>query len=107
MEEKDKYVVYTGIEDGAATFALFEIDHDKYFDSDRLVGQIAIDPENVPEGTESEDHFWVELNEDKEITELQFDPELTKKKLAEAQDSVEKFKQLQEREKQRLNDDAE
>lgn len=101
----DKYVVYTGIEDDTATFALFDMDHDRYYDSDRLVGRITMCQENVPEGTQSDDHFWVNIDENGEIAELQFDAELTEQKLKEAQDSVEKFKQLQERERSRLDDE--
>lgn len=73
MSENDKYVVYTGIEDGAATFALYE----RASDRDRGVRGLAIPPEDVPAGTENGDHFWVDLDENGKINNLYFDEELT------------------------------
>lgn len=49
IADKDTYGVYTGIEDGAATFALF--------DDGGIVGRTAMAPEELPDDTENEDHF--------------------------------------------------
>lgn len=97
------YVVYTGIEDGAATFVLCERDDDR----DRSIRRLTLPPEDVPEGTSIEDHFWVEIDENGEIIELQFDPSFTAQKSEEYQDAVETHKQIQERERQRLDDTGE
>jgi hypothetical protein len=98
IADKDTYGVYTGIEDGAATFALF--------DDGGIVGRTAMAPEDLPVNTENGDHFWVEI-EDGDIVELQFDPELTAQSQEEAQDAVETHRKMQELGRQELNDDDE
>lgn len=101
IEDKDKYVVYNGIEEGMATFSLC----DRNYEEDRIVDQIAIPPEDVPEGTEYQDHFWVDLNEKGEIIEMRYDPEFTAQKTSEYQEAVDMFQKMQDQEKQRLDDD--
>lgn len=100
VEDKDKYVVYHGIEDGAATFSLF----DTNYENDRLVRQITLLPNEIPDGIEYQDHFWVQI-EDGEIVELQFDSELTEQKLAEAQDAAEVFEKWQEMDEQKRTEE--
>lgn len=102
IEDNDKYVVYHGIEDGAAIFSLFTRDPD--LDFDRAVRRMTMDPDDVPPETEFEDHFWVEIEEN-EIVTLQFDPEFTEEK-KETYKEVEKIHQeMQEASRQELNDD--
>lgn len=60
-------------------------------------------PEDVPDGTEFEDHFWVEI-EDGEITALQFDPELTEQKREKYQAAEEIHRKMQELSRQASND---
>lgn len=103
QEENNKYVVYTGIEDGAATFALYE----RASDRDRGIRGLAIPPEDVPEDTKNGDHFWVDLDEDGEINELYFDAEFTNEKQEGYQETVEKFNKLQNRDRKELGGDGE
>lgn len=97
MTEQDKYVVYHGIEDGAATFGLY--------DDEGAVRRVTMSPDEVPAGTEIGDHFWVELNEDSEISKLKFDSEFTDKKQEQYQEAVDKFKQMQEMGRQKMEED--
>lgn len=96
IEENDKYVVYHGIEDGAAIFSLF----DTNYESDRLVRRMTTAPDLVPDETEYQDHFWVQID-DGEISELRFDPKLTEQQLADAQDAVDVFEKWKESDKQK------
>lgn len=104
IEDKDKYVVYTGIEDGAATFALYE----RTSDRDKGVRSLAMPPEDVPAEPENGDHFWVDLDENGEIEDLYFDEEFTNKKEDKYQETVNEFKKLQERDRKKIdeNDDV-
>lgn len=96
MSDKNKYVVYTGIEDSAATFTLY--------DSGGPVRQVAMSPDQIPEGTEYQDHFWVQI-EDGNIASFKFDSELTEQKREENQDAVEMYKDWQEYDKETRNRD--
>jgi hypothetical protein len=96
--DRDVYAVYTGIEDGAATFSLY--------DDSGVVTQFTMRPENLPDGTAYQDHFRVRID-DREITDLQFDSELTSKKKEEYRGVVETFRQMQERGRSELTDDEE
>lgn len=80
IENKDKYVVYHGWVEGEAPFVLFDRDHDEDYERPKLVGGVWVDQEDVPAGAEYQDHFWVELDEDGEITALKYDSELTAEK---------------------------
>lgn len=94
--KKDKYAVYHGTKEGVADFALY--------DEGGIIRGETMDPEDVPAGTEYQDHFWVEI-EDREIVELQFDPELTEKKKKEYQDVAEAHKQMQKLSRQERDED--
>lgn len=96
-EDNDKYVVYTGIEDGAATFSLY--------DNGGIITQLTISPDDVPPGTDIGDHFWVDLDEADDIAELYFDPQLTTQKKKEAESAVEKYKKLKEHDKEKRSGD--
>jgi hypothetical protein len=98
IADKDTYGVYTGIEDGAATFALF--------DDGGIVGRTAMAPGDLPDDTDNGDHFWVEI-EDGDIVELQYDPELTAHSQEEAQDAVKTHRKMQELGRQQLDDENE
>lgn len=96
--DKDTYGVYTGIEDSAATFALF--------DDDGTVGRTAMAPEDLPDDTDNGDHFWIEI-EDGDIMGLQYDPELTAQRQAKAHDAVGTHRKMQELGRQQLDDENE
>jgi hypothetical protein len=95
ISDKDIYAVYTGIEDGAATFSLY--------DDSGVVTQFTMLPENVPDGTAYQDHFRVKID-GREITDLQFDSELTAQKKEGYRDVVETFREMQERGRSELTD---
>jgi hypothetical protein len=94
--DRDIYAVYTGIEDGAATFSLY--------DDSGVVTQFTMLPESVPDGTAYQDHFRVKID-GREITDLQFDSKLTAQKKEEYRGVVEKFREMQERGRSELTDD--
>lgn len=100
-EDNDKYVVYNGLEDGAATFSLY----DRSYEPERIVDRITMRPQDVPEGAEIEDHFWVDLDEDGTIIRMDFDPEFTEKKQEEAQAGVDTFRELKKQEEQQSDND--
>lgn len=97
MVDEDKYVVYTGIEDGAATFSLY--------DNGGVITQLTMTPDNVPSRVEIGDHFWIDVNEEGIIGELRFDAELTSQKQEATQTSVKKYRELQKRDGNELNKD--
>lgn len=96
MPEEDTYVVYTGIEDGAATFSLY--------DDGGVVTQLTISQKYVPSGTDIGDHFWIDLVQDDGIVNLRSDSEYTAQKQEEAQTTVKKYRELQEHDRANLNE---
>lgn len=95
IEDKDKYVVYSGTEDDTAIFLLCN--------EDGIIRRTTMDPQEVPEGTEYLDHFWVKVR-DEEIAELQFDQELTSQMSDEYQSTIETFKKMQEHDREKLDE---
>lgn len=83
--KEDKYVVYHGMKEGMADFALY--------DKGGIIRGVTMDPEEVPTEIEYQDHFWVEI-EDGDIVNLQFDSELTEKKKEEYQNAAEIHEQM-------------
>lgn len=76
IADRDKYVVYHGITEGRADFALYNRDHDRDYDRPEAIGGIRAHPDKVPDDIEYMDHFWVELSEEREITALEPAPEM-------------------------------
>jgi hypothetical protein len=101
IADKDKYVVYDGTEHEMASFILFDRDHDGDEDRPRLVGGMRMDPDDVPEGIEYMDHFWVELDDDREITALEPAPEMHEQRKDDYQAAVDIFKERQECQKRK------
>lgn len=97
MSDGDKYVVYTGIEDGAATFSLY--------DDGGVVTRLTMTPEDVPSGTEIGDHFWVDHDEENDIVRLRFDPDYTSQKQEKARTAVRKYRELQKSDGKELSED--
>lgn len=96
MPEEDTYVVYTGFEDGAATFSLY--------DDGGVVTKLTISPEYVPSGTDIGDHFWINHADGDGNVKLQFDPEFTAQKQEKARAAVEMYRDLQESDRSDLNE---
>lgn len=101
IADKDKYVVYNGIENEMATFLLFERDHDGDSDRPRGVRGIRMEPNNVPDGIEYQEHFWVELDDDGEIVALEPAPEIDEQKKKDYQNAADTYDEWQEREKRK------
>lgn len=97
MPDKDRYVVYTGTENGAATFS--------QYDDSGVVTQLTMTPESVPSGTEIGDHFWVDPDEESDIVRLRFDSDLTSQKQKEAQTAVRKYRELQKNDGTELSEE--
>jgi hypothetical protein len=97
MVDKGKYVVYTGIEDGAATFSLY--------DDGGVVTQLTTSPKDIPSRTEIGDHFWVDHAVKGDTIELRFDSEFTSQKQEEAQTAVRKYRELQKSDRKKLGKD--
>lgn len=98
MSDKDRYVVYTGVEDGAATFS--------QYDDSGVVTQLTMTPEEVPSGTEIGDHFWVDPDEESGVVRLRSDPDFTSQKQKEAQTAVRKYRELQKSDEKELSEDT-
>lgn len=108
MPINDLYVVHHGNEDGAATFGLYDTDHDQQYDRPRAMGQIAVSPEALPAEFDIGDHFWVDIDDsqqDRGINAIRFDPELTENKSSEYRVAEGVFREMQEWGRQKLRED--
>lgn len=72
--------MYNDIEREKASFLLYDIDYGWDYDRPRLIRGITMEPDDVPEEVEYQDIFWMGLDEEDEITELEFDPKLIEQK---------------------------
>jgi beta-lactamase superfamily II metal-dependent hydrolase len=108
MPINDRYVVYHGSEDGAATFGLYDTDHDRGYDRPRAMGQVAVAPEALPAEFDIGDHFWVDIDDTQQsrgINAVRFGPDLTERKAVEYQVAEETYGEMQEWGRKRLRED--
>ncbi|AFO59475.1 MULTISPECIES: hypothetical protein [unclassified Natrinema] len=91
--DQDHYIKLTNIEDGIARFTLYKNKKAIRGFNERI--------ENVPDEYDIGDYFSTQINSedldetDLNLENLNFDPELTKKKRKENEEVIDEFKRLQ------------